>query len=208
MSTSSLVKQRIQRIRRGAPFSITGFYELGSPSSVQKALSRLSKEGMIERVSKGIYVRPKPLASLPSIKVTTSAEQVARLWAKEHRYTLVKQGQESAYRLGIQTQAPVRTVFWSNGPSRTFVIGNEVVEVRHTKRQQLLRWHNQPEGELFRSLIVTPAASAGLQVLSIAFKRLGLSGPEARSTVARLRSSSLPQIWQHLLKEFDRRDLA
>jgi len=43
-----------------------------------KALSRLAHEGLIERVAKGIYVRPKSLASMPSIKISASAEQIAK----------------------------------------------------------------------------------------------------------------------------------
>ena len=92
MSISIKVTHRVHRMRRGVPFSINKFYELGSTTAVQKALSRLSKEGVIERVSKGIYVRPKSLPSIPSVKVTTSAKQVAHVWAREHNYTLVDQG--------------------------------------------------------------------------------------------------------------------
>ena len=143
MSVALKVSNRVERMKRGVPFSITGFYALGNRTSVQKALSRLAQEGVVERVSKGIYVRPKPLPSMPSIKTTASAEQVAKVWAKEHGYKLVSQGQEAAYRLGLQTQAPMRTIFWSNGPSREFRIGNEVVEVRHITEQKL-RWGNAP----------------------------------------------------------------
>ena len=68
---------------------------------MQKALSRLAQEGVVERVAKGIYVRPKTLASMPSIKITASAEQIAKKWAQQHGYTLVRQGIKSAYRLGL-----------------------------------------------------------------------------------------------------------
>ncbi|WP_409525541.1 DUF6088 family protein [Nitrincola sp. MINF-07-Sa-05] len=204
MSVSSKVSQRIQRMKRGVPFSISRFYELGSQTAVQKALSRLSEEGVIERVAKGIYVRPKPLPSLPAIKVKTSAVSVARLWAREHRYILVSQGQEAAYRLGLQTQAPVKTIFWSDGPSRTFAVGNEVVEVRHIARQKL-RWSGRPEGELFRGLSVTPPSGGGLQALLKAFRRLGLTKQESQAVVERLKASSLPKAWQEKLSELETR---
>ena len=118
MSSAEKVSARIQRMKRGVPFAISGFYSLGSRASVEKAMSRLAKAGVVSRVSKGFYVRPKPLKSIPSISVTTSAKQVAQAWAKEHGYKLVSQGEESAYRLGFQTQAPVKTILWSNGPTR------------------------------------------------------------------------------------------
>ena len=88
MSTSEKVTRQLQRMRRGVPFSISQFHELGTAASVQKALSRLAQEGVIERVAKGIYVRPKVLASMPSIKITASAEQIAKKWAQQNGYTL------------------------------------------------------------------------------------------------------------------------
>lgn len=204
MSISAKVTRRIQRMKRGVPFSITRFYELGSETAVQKALSRLNEEGVITRVAKGMYVRPKPLPSLPSIKVKTSAVTIARMWAKEHHYSLVSQGQEAAYRLGLQTQAPVKTIFWSDGPSRTFTVGNEVVEVRHITKQKL-RWNGRPEGELLRGLSVTPPTAVALSTLRKAFKRLGLSNQESQIVVERLKASSLPKAWQEKLTELETR---
>lgn len=201
MSVSMKVSSRVNRIRRGLPFPISGFYGLGSQTSVQKAMSRLAKEGVITRVSKGFYVRPKPLPSMPSIKVTASAEQVARTWAKTHGYKLVAQGQEAAYRLGLQSQAPVKTIFWSNGPSRHFKIGNEVVAVCHVSEQKL-RWPDRPEGTLLRALAVTPPSSMDLSKLRGAFKRLTLSGQETIDVIQKLRDVLLLQTWNHKLQQY------
>lgn len=189
-------------MKRGIPFSITGFYTLGSRTSVQKAFSRLAQEGVLERVSKGFYVRPKPLPSMPSIKTTASAEQVARVWAKVHGYKLVSQGQEVAYRLGLQTQAPMKTIFWSNGPSREFKIGNEVVEVRHITEQKL-RWGNGPEGALLRGLLVTPPESVEVSNLKTAFSRLSISGSEVREILHKLSALPLLQGWQNKFRQLE-----
>jgi len=203
MSVAEKVHLRIKRIRKGVPFSASSFYGLGSSTAVQKALSRLVKSGEIERLSKGVYARPKTLASAPSVKVSASAERVARHWAKEHGYKLVRQGQESAYRLGLQTQAPIRTIFWSNGPSRTFQVGRQVVEVRHTGNSRL-KWPGRPEGELLRGLLVTPANSVDFSELSKALSRLSLSGSEAKALLQRLHSAPLPSRWHSKLEAFER----
>jgi hypothetical protein len=203
MSTSEKVTRQLQRMRRGVPFSINQFHELGTAASVQKALSRLAQEGVIERVAKGIYVRPKSLASMPSIKITASAEQIAKKWAQQNGYTLVRQGIESAYRLGLQTQAPVKTVFWSNGASRTFSVGNEIVEVRHVAESKL-RWKSRPEGELLRSFTVTPANSVELSELKKALSRLKLSEAESRTTIKKLKATPLPEGWHVKLEQFEK----
>lgn len=202
MSVAMKVSSRVNRMKRGVPFSITGFYSLGSRTSVQKAISRLAQEGVVERVSKGFYVRPKPLPSMPSIKTTASAEQVAKVWAKEHGYKLVSQGQEAAYRLGFQTQAPMKTVYWSNGPSREFRIGNQVVEVRHISGQKL-RWGKTPEGTLLRGLLVMSPESVELSGLKRAIQRLSLSPVEARAVLNKLRSLPLLNAWQEKLQQLE-----
>ena len=203
MSVSEKVSARLQRMKRGVPFSISGFYSLGSRTSVEKAMSRLAKEGVIERVSKGYYVRPKPLKSLPSVTITASAEQVARTWARENGYKLVTQGQEAAYRLGLQTQAPVKTIFWSNGPSRQFSIGKEIVEVRHITEKKL-RWAGLPEGTLLRSLLVLSPETVEFSGMLKAFKRLALSNQESKAVLHKLGGIPLPLAWQRKLQQFGR----
>ncbi len=179
-------------MKRGIPFTIRGFYSLGTTTSVQKAMSRLAKEGKIVRVAKGIYSRPKPLTGIPSIKITAKAEDVAKAWARLHHYKIVPQGLEATYRLGMQTQAPVKPIYWTTGPSREFKIGNEVVQVHHTAESKV-QWANRPEGTLYRGLLALNSehTSLSLSLLRTALKRLNLSKSEAISVVAKLSRSSM-----------------
>lgn len=189
-------------MKKGEPFSITGFYKLGPLTSVQKAMSRLTKAGAITRVSKGIYVRPKLLKSLPSIKTTTSPERVAKIWAKEHGYTLVSHSMEAAYRLGFQTQAPIKTIFWTNGPSRRFVIGKAEVEVRHVTSNKV-RWGNSAKGELLRGLLAIPPESLEPAMIKTASKRLSLSSSEIGSILKSLSRSATLSAWENRLKQIE-----
>lgn len=202
MSVAMKVSARVSRMKRGIPFSISGFYSLGSTTAVQKALSRLVQEGVLERVSKGFYVRPKFLQSMPSIKMTASAEEIARVWAKEYGYKLVNQGQEEAYRLGFQTQVPMKKVYWSDGPSREFKVGNQVVEVRHISKHKL-RWGETPEGKLLRGLLVTPPESVGVASLKKAVQRLSLSPLETKTVLHKLSSEPLLNAWQGKLQQLE-----
>ncbi|HBR1265000.1 DUF6088 family protein [Klebsiella quasipneumoniae] len=202
MSVIALVRQRINRMRRGIPFSISGFYPLGSRTSVQQAMSRLAKEGMIVRVDRGFYARPKPLKNIPSIKIVTSAEKVVAAWAKERGYKITIQGLEAAYRLGMQTQAPVKRIYWSNGPSREFKVGNETVIVQH-KSENKLKWLNRPEGELLRGLLSLNRKYARLEAIKNAFSRLNISSRETRAAIAKkLVSEPALQGWRTQLELF------
>lgn len=202
MSVTMKVSTRVSRMKRGIPFSIRGFYSLGSATAVQKAFSRLVQKGVLERVSKGLYVRPKVLQSMPSIKMTTSAEEIARVWAKEYGYKLVNQGQEEAYRLGFQTQAPMKKVYWSDGPSREFKVGNQVVEVHHISEHKL-RWGKAPEGKLLRGLLVTPPEAVGVSRLKNAVQRLSLSPLETKTVLHKLSSEPLLNAWQAKLQQLE-----
>ncbi|WP_235282196.1 DUF6088 family protein [Thalassotalea sp. ND16A] len=189
-------------MKRGVPFSIERFYSLGTTTSVQKAMSRLAKEGKVVRVAKGIYSRPKPLASIPSIKITAKAEDIAKTWARTHHYKLVPQGLEAAYRLGMQTQAPVKAVYWTTGPSREFKVGNEVVQVKHTTATKL-RWENKPEGTLFRGLLSLSAEYTPVSTLKVAIKRLNLNEKEAIYVVNKLSHSPMLKMWQSKLNQLE-----
>jgi hypothetical protein len=200
MSISVLVSNRVSRMKRGIPFSIEKFYTLGTTTSVQKAMSRLAKQGIIVRVAKGIYSRPKPLASFPSIKITAKAEDVAKTWARTNHYKLVPQGLEAAYRLGMQTQAPIKSVYWTTGPSREFKIGNEVVQVKHTTATKL-RWENKPEGTFLRGLLSLSPEHTSVSTLKTAIKRLNLREDESIHVIHALSQSPILKMWRSKLNQ-------
>jgi len=189
-------------MKRGIPFSIERFYTLGTTTSVQKAMSRLAKEGVIVRVAKGIYSRPKPLPSFPSIKITAKAEDIAKTWARTHHYKLVPQGLEAAYRLGMQTQAPIKSVYWTTGPSREFKIGNEVVQVKHTTATKL-RWGNKPEGTLLRGLLSLSPEHTPVSTLKVALKRLNLHEEESIHVIHALSQVSILSMWKSKLNQLE-----
>ena len=202
MSVSALVANRSSRMKRGVPFSIESFYSLGTTTSVQKAMSRLTKEGQVARLAKGIYSRPKPLASIPSIKITAKAEEVAKTWARSNKYKITPQGLEVAYRLGMQTQAPVKAVYWTTGPSREFHVGNEVVQVKHTTETKL-QWINKPEGALFRGLLSLSPEHTPVSTLLMAIKRLNLQEKEAVRVIRKLSNSPALVIWKSKLNQLE-----
>ncbi|MEN1451117.1 DUF6088 family protein, partial [Pseudomonas aeruginosa] len=59
-SVSVRIAQRVKRLPKGQPFSISRFTGFGTKNAVSKAIARLVKRGELERVYRGIYMRPKP----------------------------------------------------------------------------------------------------------------------------------------------------
>ncbi|WP_096084479.1 DUF6088 family protein [Agaribacterium haliotis] len=133
------------------PFPYRRLKGAGSESSTKRAIRQLCEEGHLLRVMTGFYVRPKKHKLLPNITITCSPENLTKAWAKERGYILTTTSFEEAYRLRFQTQAPVQTEYWTNGPSRTFTVGNAIASTRHVP-DNLLLWHDLPVGRLYRAL--------------------------------------------------------
>ena len=57
--TAELIRQRIEEMPVGEPFTPTVLLECGTRASVDQNLSRLVKAGVIERVTRGVFVRPE-----------------------------------------------------------------------------------------------------------------------------------------------------
>lgn len=145
------IYSRILELEPAKPFPYRLLKGLGSESSTQRAVRQLCEDGHLIRMMTGFYVRPKKHKLLPNITVTCSPEDLVKAWAKERSYILTTTSFEEAYRLRFQTQAPMRTEYWTNGPSKTFKIGNAIAFTRHVP-DDLLLWHDLPVGRLYRAL--------------------------------------------------------
>ena len=201
MTTQDIVLHYIDNLERGAPFYIDELYELASKGSVQKAIGKLVRAGKVVRVSKGMYAAPKPLPSAPSIAITTNPDEIAKLWAKKHGYRLASQGFEAAYKIGFQTQAPVRTVYWSDGPTREFTFGNATLFIRRVSSKKL-KFSGQALGVLLRAIYVTNADAIEMKDLQTAFNRLSITKIEIARVLKQLQEEPLPNKWISKLKSF------
>ena len=59
MSINNMVKQKISTFKEGHVFSLEDFRHFKNDNAVSLSLSRLLKEGRINRISKGLYLKPK-----------------------------------------------------------------------------------------------------------------------------------------------------
>ena len=53
------IKKRIVGNGRGSIFAPSDFFDIGSRASVDQALSRLADQGLIRRLTRGLYDYPK-----------------------------------------------------------------------------------------------------------------------------------------------------
>jgi len=193
------IQSHLIQLESGVPILHRQLKGFGSNSATQKALRSLCEEGSLVRVMKGYYVRPKKLTSIPSIAVTCTPKDIAKLWAKEKGYILTSTSFEEAYRLRFQTQMPVKTQFWTDGPNKVFTVGKATVSVKHVAASKLL-WHDLPLGRLYRAMQVLKPEYTSEPDLKQVLKKLCTSDQEIDESMALLSSEPLLKKWHPKLQ--------
>lgn len=132
-SVESYIKNDIQKHSPGWCFTPISFSNLGSDESVRKALSDLTKQGFIRRLTQGIYEYPR-LHQVLGV-VPPDLNVVAKVIAEKNGVEIQPTGAHAANLLGLSEQVPARLVFLTEGPSRKVKIGNhELVFKKSTKK--------------------------------------------------------------------------
>jgi DNA-binding Lrp family transcriptional regulator len=137
MSVAESIKSKVLRMQKGDPFVTNRFLNLGSRPAVDKAISRLVEEGVIERVARGVRFVGK---------VMPDVSRVVEVIAKGHGETIQVHGAEAARRFKISTQMPIKPVYYTNGPSREIQVGNLKVKLVHTSSQRKLQFAGKKAG--------------------------------------------------------------
>jgi hypothetical protein len=133
--TAELIRQRIKGMPGGEPFTPTDFLECGTRASVDQTLSRLVKAGAIERVTRGVFVRPE--VSRFVSKVMPEPLKVAETIAKTTGSIIQVHGAEAARRLELTTQVPTQSVFSTSGPSKRIRVGKMEIRLQHVCQRKL-----------------------------------------------------------------------
>ena len=136
MSIENQIVERIESFPKGELLLPTDFSDLGSSEAVRIALFRLEKEGVINRVAQGIYVRPK-ISKLIGVLVP-SAEEVAEAITKRDRIRTVPTGNYALNALGLSKQVPMNIVFLTDGSPRIIKIGKRTIKFKKTTPKNLL----------------------------------------------------------------------
>lgn len=169
---------------RGEPFSNNRFLKLGARSAVDKAISRLVDKGVIERVVRGVFVRPKKSRFVGNVMPEVS--RVIEVIAESHGETIQVHGAEAARRFKITTQVPTKPVYYTSGPSREIRIGNLTVKLMHTSSHRKLQHAGKKTGLALSALWYLGKEQVNAKI--IRHIREGLSTAEFNA----LRSTAMP----------------
>lgn len=95
--------------------------------------------------------------------------------AAQRGESIVPHGAAAANEFGLTTQVPVREVYLTSGPTRKFVLGKQVIELRHVPAWQLVM-PGRPAGAAIRALAWMGPEQSGnaIQVLRKKLSKLEL----------------------------------
>jgi hypothetical protein len=134
-SSHNQIESKIKKSSKGKIFFAGDFVKFGSSENIRKVLSRLEKDGLLERLAQGIYLIPKKDELLGTLYPTT--EEIAIEIAKRDKARIAPTGSLALYQLGITTQIPLKAVYLTDGAQRTIAIGNRTIQFKKTTPRNL-----------------------------------------------------------------------
>ena len=170
MSITQEIQNKIKKIPKGEPFTTSRFLDLGSRSAVDKALSRLVKEGFVERVVRGVFFRPRISRFVG--KVSPEMSRVVEVIAKGRCETVQVHGAEAARRFKLTTQMPMQPVYNTSGTSREISVGNLKAKLIHTSDPRKLQLAGKKAGLALTALWYLGKEQVNAETIQIVRKGL------------------------------------
>lgn len=121
------IKRRIEHCKFGEVFFVSSFPQY-DVEYVTKLLAIFEKEGIISRISKGVYVKARKTRFGV---LYPSALELATEIAKRDKAIIIPTGVTAANQLGFSTQVPMTTSFLTTGSSRKLFMGKRMVVLKH-----------------------------------------------------------------------------
>lgn len=128
---SATIIKRIRAKQRGWVFTPRDFLDIGSRASINKALSRLAKKGLIRRLDRGLFEYPKQHPVLGIL--APNSDSIAQAITAKTGDKAYPSGAMAANMLGLSSQVPTKTSYLTNGKSRTKIFSDRIIDVKHAR---------------------------------------------------------------------------
>jgi hypothetical protein len=136
MTIATQIKEQINHIPAGEPFTTASLRHLGTSDTVRKTLGRLALSGEIARLARGVFAKPKKVAG--SGHILPSPKEVINVIAKSTGETISMHGAEASRKLHLTTQIPLQLVLYTTGKSREIKVRNRTVSLQHISPRKLV----------------------------------------------------------------------
>ena len=149
MSCQELIMNKMQSAPYGTGFTASDFTDFADPGTVGKSLERLAAAGKIRRVLRGVYDLPQYSQLLQEYEAP-SPYKIAQALARNYHWTIIPSGQIVLNQLGLSTQVPATWTFISDGPYKSYQLGNITLTFKHSTNRNI-------SGMSYKSAVVVRA---------------------------------------------------
>ena len=148
------IKSEIQkRMTAQSPFGVwspTDFLDLGSRDAVDQALSRMTKAGVIRRISRGLYDLPRP-NSLTGKPTNPDPRRVIDALARRDHARMLVDGLTAANDLGLTNAVPAKITIHSDARLSPIKLGAQIITFKLTAPSRL-HWAGRPGMRVVQAL--------------------------------------------------------
>ncbi len=125
------IRNRLRAKGRGWVFTPKAFLDIGKRAAVDQTLSRLAKQGFVRRLDRGVYDYPKQHTTLGTL--SPNVDSLAQAAASRSGDTAFPSGALAANMLGLSTQVPSKSVYLTNGLTRTKKVAGRAITFKHAR---------------------------------------------------------------------------
>ena len=130
------IRARILAAEDGAVFVAPDFADIADTATIRQGLKRLYQSGIIRRIIRGIYEKPK-YSKLLDEYVAADPDAVAKALARCYHWTIAPCGNTALNLLGLSTQVTAVWSYISDGPYKTYEWNSTQLEFKHRTNKEI-----------------------------------------------------------------------
>ena len=130
------IRKRVDSLPLDFVFAPSDFLDIAGEDSIWQTLKELTDNGLIERIERGIYYKPR-YNTLLDKTVPPDIDAVAQAIARSKNWIIAPSGDTALNKLGLDTQVPAVYSYVSNGPYYTRAIGPYTLRFKHAANKDI-----------------------------------------------------------------------
>ena len=139
MKKLEIVRGVIKRIPKRKLFFVEEVRIKSSLKNIDLALSHLIKTGEIQRITRGMYIRPKKSSYPKGFLLTASANEIIKAISKKTGEIISSYWAEAVNYVGLSTQIQLNPIYFTTGRSRYIKINKKFdIKLVHINPKKLV----------------------------------------------------------------------
>lgn len=130
------IRARILAAKDGTVFVAPDFADIANTATIRQGLKRLYQSGIIRRIIRGVYEKPK-YSKLLDEYVATDPDAVAKALARSYHWTIAPCGNTALNLLGLSTQVTAVWSYISDGPYKIYEWNSTKLEFKHRTNKEI-----------------------------------------------------------------------